>query len=283
MTPPSDDRTGPPADATSSGGPVRVTGLASVLLAPNPGPMTLDGTRSYVLAAPGAGTRVVVDPGPDDVAHLTALAAGPRVEVVLITHRHADHTAGAARFAELTGAPVRAADPAHCHPAGSREAPPLHDGETIRAAGLRIKVLATPGHTGDSTSFHLPDDGPHGSVLTGDTILGRGTTVLSEPDGSLRDYLASLDLLGSLGAATVLPAHGPHLADLSTVVHAYREHRAGRLAQVREALGDRAVDAVTEALVDDVTAAVYGDVAPGVLPAARQSVRAQLRYLAEDA
>ena len=280
MTPPSDDRTGPPAGAAPSGVPVGVTELASVLLAPNPGPMTLDGTRSYVLAAPGARTRVVVDPGPDDVAHLTALAAGPRVELVLITHRHADHTAGAARFAELTGAPVRAADPAHCHPAGSREAAPLRGGETIHAAGLRIEVLATPGHTGDSTSFHLPDDGPHGSVLTGDTVLGRGTTVLAEPDGSLRDYLTTLDVLESFGAARVLPAHGPQLGDLSAVVRAYREHRLDRLAQVRAVLGDQAVVAVTEELVDDVTAAVYGDVAPGVLPAARQSVRAQLRYLA---
>jgi glyoxylase-like metal-dependent hydrolase (beta-lactamase superfamily II) len=279
----SHDRTGQAADTAPSGVPVRVTGLASVLLAPNAGPMTLDGTRSYVLAAPGAGTRVVVDPGPDDVAHLTALAAGPRVEVVLITHRHADHTAGAARFAELTGAPVRAADPAHCHPARSREATPLRGGETIHAAGLRIEVLATPGHTGDSTSFHLPDDGPHGSVLTGDTVLGRGTTVLAEPDGSLRDYLTSLDMLESIGAATVLPAHGPHLGDLSAVVRTYREHREVRLAQVRTALGDRAGGAVTEALVDDVTAMVYGDVAPGVLSAARQSVRAQLRYLAEGA
>lgn len=262
---------------------MRVTGQASVLLAPNPGPMTLDGTRSYVLAAPGAGTRVVVDPGPDDVAHLTALATGPRVELVLITHRHADHTAGAARFADLTGAPVRAADPAHCHPAGSGEAAPLRGGETIHAAGLRIEVLATPGHTSDSTSFHLPDDGPHGSVLTGDTILGRGTTVVSEPDGSLRDYLTSLDLLGALGAATVLPAHGPHLDHVGAVARAYREHRLARLAQVRAVLGDRARSPVTEGLVDEVTAAVYADVDRGVLPAARQSVRAQLRYLAQDA
>ena len=283
MTRPSDDRTRPPAGAAPSGTPERVTDRASVLLAPNPGPMTLDGTRSYVLAAPGARTRVIVDPGPDDAAHLTALADGPRVEVVLVTHRHADHTAGAARFAELTGAPVRAADPAHCHPAGSREAAPLRGGETIHAAGLTIEVLATPGHTGDSTSFHLAEDGPAGSVLTGDTILGRGTTVIAEPDGSLRDYLTSLDLLESLGAATVLPAHGPRLDGLAAVVRAYREHRLARLAQVRRALGPRAGAPVTDELVDAVTAAVYPDTDPAVLPAARQSVRAQLRHLAEDA
>ncbi|MFD6093526.1 MBL fold metallo-hydrolase [Oerskovia sp. NPDC060338] len=276
--------------------PVRVTDHASVLLAPNPGPMTLDGTRSYVLAAPGARTRVVVDPGPDDVAHLTALADGPRVELVVITHRHADHTAGAARFAELTGAPVRAADPTHCHPAhpatgGAAGGPgpagaaaPLRGGEVLHAAGLRIEVVATPGHTADSVSFRLPDDGPHGSVLTGDTILGRGTTVISTPDGSLRDYLASLDVLEAFGTATVLPAHGPHLGDLSAVVRAYRDHRLGRLAEVRAALaGSGIAEApVTDQLVEQVTAIVYGDVAPGVLPAARQSVRAQLRYLAES-
>ncbi|KZM35729.1 MBL fold metallo-hydrolase [Oerskovia enterophila] len=272
--------------------PVRVTDHASVLLAPNPGPMTLDGTRSYVLAAPGARTRMVVDPGPDDVAHLSALADGPRVELVLVTHRHADHTAGAARFAELTGAPVRAADPVHCHPAGGGPlggsahggtAEPLHGGEVLHAAGLRIEVVATPGHTADSLSFRLPDDGPRGSVLTGDTILGRGTTVISAPDGSLSDYLTSLDTLEAFGAATVLPAHGPHLDDLSAVVRAYREHRLGRLAEVRAALAAAGLagDPVTDRLVEQVTAIVYGAVTPGVLPAARQSVRAQLRYLAE--
>ena len=138
----------------------------------------------------------------------------------------------------MTGAPVRAADPAHCH-----GAPPLQDGETIRAAGTDIRVLATPGHTSDSLCFHLPQDGPHGSVLTGDTILGSGTTVLDYPDGTLRDYLDSLDRLERLGPATVLPAHGPVLPALDAVARAYRDHRQGRLEQVRAALAALGADA----------------------------------------
>ena len=178
----------------TSRGIVRSSELTRFHLAPNPGPMSLDGTNSYLIGAPEAAGRVAVDPGPLDEPHLRALAGDGTVELILITHRHADHTAAAARFSELTGAPVRAADPAHCH-----GAPPLEDGETILAAGVEIRVVATPGHTSDSLCFHLPQDGPHGSVLTGDTILGSGTTVLDYPDGTLRDYLESLDRLERLG------------------------------------------------------------------------------------
>src|SRR5690606_35631623 len=126
---------------------------------------------------PDAASVVVVDPGPLHEGHLAALAATGRVELILITHHHHDHTEGSARLAALTGAPVRAADPAYC--VGGE---PLVDGEEIEAAGILIRVLATPGHTADSLCFVLPTDGEHGSVLTGDTILGRGTTIIAHPD-----------------------------------------------------------------------------------------------------
>lgn len=232
--------------------------------------MSLDGTNSYLLGAPDAGSTVVVDPGPLDEQHLDELAAARTVELVLITHRHADHTAAAARFHELTGAPVRAADARHCH-GGS----PLMDGETILAAGVEIRVIATPGHTSDSLCFYLPADGPHGSVLTGDTILGRGTTVLDFPDGKLGDYLATLDTLETLGPATVLPGHGTVLPALDAVVRAYRDHRHERLAQIRAALAALGPDAG----VGDVTDAVYADIDPAVRAAAENSVAAQLEYL----
>ena len=249
---------------------LRSSELTRFRLAPNPGPMSLDGTNSYLIAAPGAAATVVVDPGPLDEEHLQELAQAGAVELILITHRHADHTAAAARFAEITGAPVRAADPVHCH-AGS----PLRDGEVLQGAGVEIRVLATPGHTSDSVSFHLPDDGPTGSVLTGDTILGQGTTVLDYPDGTLGDYLDSLDRLERLGAAAVLPAHGPVLPALDTVVRAYREHRQERLAQIRAALELLGRDARPEAVAD----VVYADVGPSVRRAAELSVAAQLAYL----
>ncbi|MFE6968662.1 MBL fold metallo-hydrolase [Isoptericola sp. NPDC057653] len=250
----------------------------TVVRADNPGPMTLDGTRSYVLRAPGSASCVVVDPGPDVEGHLATLAGAGPVEVVLVTHRHADHTAGSARLHELTGAPVRAADPAHCH--GGE---PLRGGERIDAAGLRLDVVATPGHTADSVSFVVtgPDDVP--VVLTGDTVLGRGTTVIAEPDGSLRDYLASLDVLERAGDGRVgLPGHGPALDDLGEAVRAYRAHRLERLDQVRAALAGLGRDPSTDDdLADAVVAQVYADVDPSVRRAARQSVVAQLAYLAD--
>ncbi|XAS62950.1 MBL fold metallo-hydrolase [Micrococcaceae bacterium Sec5.8] len=249
---------------------LRSTELTRFRLAPNPGPMSLNGTNSYVISAPGAAGTVVVDPGPLDEPHLQDLAGAGAVELILITHRHADHTAAAARFAELTGAPVRAMDPAHCV-GGS----PLVDGEVIQAAGTDIRVVATPGHTSDSVCFHLPHDGARGSVLTGDTILGLGTTVLDFPDGTLGDYLASLEKLKRLGPATVLPAHGPLLPALDTIVRSYQDHRQDRLAQIRSALDHLGPDAGVAAVAD----AVYAAVDPAVRPAAELSVAAQLHYL----
>ena len=236
--------------------------LTRRILAPNAGPMTLDGTNSYLIAAPDAGSVVVVDPGPLDDAHLAALAATP-VVLVLLTHRHHDHSESRGRFAELTGAPVRAFDPAYCV-----DGSPLRADEMIEAAGTRIRVVHTPGHTSDSVSFHLPDDGPTGSMLTGDTILGRGTTILDFPDGTLGDYLGSLNTLRAFGPATVLPAHGPVLPDLSAVSDAYRRHREERLEQIRAALAQLGPDASVEAVTD----LVYVDAPAGVRFAAEASV-----------
>ncbi len=249
---------------------VRSSPLTRYRLADNPGPMSLDGTKSYIIAASEEGTCVVVDPGPDQEDHLQGLAAAGEVALILITHRHPDHTAGAERFHQLTGAPVRAADPAFCF--GGE---PLRDGEVIEAGGTQIQVLATPGHTSDSVCFYLPRDGSNGSILTGDTILGRGTTVLDYPDGTLQDFMASLDKLGKLGPATVLPAHGPDLENLESVVLTYRDHRDERLAQIRAALGTLGEGAT----VQEITDAVYADVPASVRPAAELSVAAQLEYL----
>jgi len=246
------------------------TALTRRIRAHNPGPMTLDGTNSYIIAADSSAPVVIVDPGPLEEAHLAALAGAGTVELILVTHHHPDHTDGSARLHELTGAPVRAADPAFCHGGET-----LHDGEVIHAGGVDITVLATPGHTSDSLCFWLKNDGDHGSVLTGDTVLGQGTTVISYPDGTLGDYLASLETLGSLGPATVLPGHGPALPDLAAVARLYQAHRGERLAQVRAAVarlgGDPEAAAVAEL--------VYADVPANVRAAARLSVQAQLDYL----
>ncbi len=251
----------------------RITELASVQLAPNPGPMTLDGTNSYLLRRKTGGPAVVVDPGPKDAAHLQALAAAGPVELIVITHHHRDHTEGAATLHALTGAPVRAPSAADCH--GGEV---LTGGERIIAAGLAIEVLATPGHTADSVCFVLPDDGAHGSVLTGDTVLGRGSTVIGIPDGTLAQYLHSLRLLASLGPMRGLPAHGPDLPDLAAACAQYLAHRKERLDQVRGALAELGI-AAADADLDQLQGAVYGDVDPSVQFAARHSLAAQLAYL----
>ncbi|WP_235833484.1 MBL fold metallo-hydrolase [Glaciibacter flavus] len=244
--------------------------LTRRVLAPNAGPMTLDGTNSYLIGAdPVEMGVVVVDPGPDDGAHLEALAADA-VALILITHHHADHVDGVRAFAELTGAPVRAVDPDWCI-----GAEPLRDGEIIEGGGAQIHVLLTPGHTADSACFLLPDDGPNGSVLTGDTVLGRGTSIIADPDGALGAYLDTLRRLRDLGPATVLPGHGPSLPDLVAICDAYLAHRAERLDELRAALESLGADA-SPASVTDI---VYAETDAAVRPAAEASVRAQLAYL----
>ncbi|MFF7393322.1 MBL fold metallo-hydrolase [Streptomyces scabiei] len=252
------------------------TARAVNVLAPNASVMTLDGTNTWIVSEPDSDLAVVIDPGPLDDAHLrnvvaTAEKAGRRVALTLLTHGHPDHAEGAARFAELTGTNVRALDPAlRLGDEG------LGAGDVVSVGGLELRVVPTPGHTADSLCFHIPADR---AVLTGDTVLGRGTTVVAHPDGRLGDYLDSLRRLRSLtvddGVHTVLPGHGPVLEDAQGAVEFYLAHRAHRLAQVETAVenGHRSPG--------DVVAHVYADVDRSLWPAAELSVRAQLEYLTE--
>jgi glyoxylase-like metal-dependent hydrolase (beta-lactamase superfamily II) len=243
-----------------------VTDTASVLLANNPGLMTLEGTNTWVLRGDGSDEIVVVDPGPDDDEHIANIAGLGRIAVVLISHRHGDHTDAIDKLVERTGAPVRSAGSGFLRGLS----PELTDGEVIDAAGLRITVLATPGHTADSLSFVLDD-----AVLTADTVLGRGTTVIDNEDGSLADYLESLHRLRGLGQRTVLPGHGPELPNLAAVASGYLAHREQRLEQVRSALRDLGDDATTRQVVEHV----YVDVDEELWDVAEWSVQAQLDYL----
>ncbi|MGW7256073.1 MBL fold metallo-hydrolase [Streptomyces sp. NPDC054834] len=246
------------------------------VLAPNASAMTLDGTNTWIVSEPGSELAAVVDPGPLDDGHLRAVVdaaekAGKRVALTLLTHGHPDHAEGAGRFAELTGTRVRALDPAlRLGDEG------LAAGDVITVGDLELRVVPTPGHTADSLCFHLPADR---AVLTGDTILGRGTTVVAHPDGRLGDYLDSLRRLRSLtvddGVHTVLPGHGPVLEDAQGAVEFYLAHRAHRLAQVETAVEDG------YRTPGQVVAHVYADVDRTLWPAAELSVRAQLDYLSE--
>jgi len=249
------------------------TERAQCLLAPNPSLMTLDGTNTWLVCEPGSAAVIVIDPGPDDESHLQRIRAvvaerGQRVARIVLTHRHIDHSAGAPRLAELTGASVRAVDPSHR--LGSEG---LAAGDVLDSSGCELRIIATPGHTDDSVCLHLPADNV---VLTGDTVLGRGTAVIAD-DGSLGDYLESLRRLRAMteetGLSVLLPGHGPLLADPAGVLDFYLTHRAERLDEVRAAVaaGDR-----TPA---EIVPRVYAAVDPALWPFAESSVRAQLRYL----
>jgi glyoxylase-like metal-dependent hydrolase (beta-lactamase superfamily II) len=243
-----------------------VTETASVLLCNNPGLLTLEGTNTWVLRGPGSDEMVVVDPGPEDDEHLARIAELGKIPLVLISHKHEDHTGCIDKIVDRTGAVVRSVGSGFLRGLGG----PLADGEVIDAAGVRITVMATPGHTADSVSFLLDD-----AVLTADTVLGRGTTVIDKEDGSLRDYLDSLQRLRGLGHRTVLPGHGPDLEDLESVSDMYLTHREERLDQVRDALRALGDDATTRQIVEHV----YTDVDEKLWDAAEWSVQAQLDYL----
>lgn len=237
--------------------------------ADNPSAMTLEGTNTYVLSV-GAG-NVVVDPGPLIDEHLHAIVALGPVVGTMLTHGHLDHSEAAVRFHQMTGSPVRAMDPSLCI-----DAEPLAvDGATIEVGGLHIEVLHTPGHTADSVSF-VARVGESAGVLTGDTILGRGSTVVAHPDGRLGPYIDSLARLRELRGLVLLPGHGPVHPDVAVVAAEYLAHRRERLDQVRAAVAAGARSART------VVEIVYADVDRSLWPAAEQSVHAQLDYLTNE-
>jgi glyoxylase-like metal-dependent hydrolase (beta-lactamase superfamily II) len=255
---------------------------AQCVLAPNPNIMTLDGTNTWVLREPGARRSVVIDPGPSTPSHLEAVAAAAgEVGVVLLTHHHHDHSESAKEFAQRMGCGVRALDPGY-----RLGAEGLGDGDVVSVDGLEIRVVGTPGHTADSLSFLLPAES---AVLTGDTVLGRGTTVVAHPDGELGAYLSSLDRLHALAeaheVAAIWPGHGPVIADALAVLDYYIAHRHERLGQVEAALATLRAEPHPEGLAADdlprqVVEIVYQDVDPVLWGAAELSVRAQLAYLA---
>ena len=201
---------------------------------------------------------------PSDLAE----AAG-EVAVVLLTHHHLDHSEAAREFAERVGCGVRALDPAY-----RLGGEGLGEGDVVDVDGLELHVVATPGHTADSLSFVLPAER---AVLTGDTVLGRGTTVVAHPDGVLGPYLDSLarirELVEEGCVERILPGHGPVVEQALAVVDGYIDHRHERLDQVRAALtaGDTTARQVVER--------VYADVDPVLWDAAELSVRAQIEHL----
>jgi glyoxylase-like metal-dependent hydrolase (beta-lactamase superfamily II) len=248
--------------------------LVTRVLAPNPSPMTLDGTNSYVVGEPGSGQAFLVDPGPDDAAHLSAVEAAlgardARCVAVLVTHHHGDHAEAALPWGARFGAPVAAASATVAGPGGRILAP----GERLTLAGTTVGVVPTPGHTGDHLAFRLES----GAVLVGDHVLGRGTSVVTHPEGDVVAYLESLRRVHDLGPSALYCGHGPELTqDPGAVLDFYLAHRAYREHQLL------AVLARGPATVDGLVADVYAEVPRQLWPAAAQSTRATLAKLAAE-
>jgi glyoxylase-like metal-dependent hydrolase (beta-lactamase superfamily II) len=239
--------------------------LTAVVLAPNPSPMTLEGTNTYVIGAPASGEVIVVDPGPALDEHRGAVdaAIGERaVAAVVLTHHHADH-AEAAGWASEWGTEAFAFTPELIDAPVSV----LRDGATIARAGVTLTALHTPGHASDHLCLRLTETD---AVLTGDHVLGRGTTVVAWPDGDMQAYMTSLERLAATPATVLYPGHGPAIADPAATVAQYLAHRRDREAQVLGAL--RAGDHTPA----EIVARVYADVDTALHPAAERSVRAHL-------
>ena len=248
--------------------------LVSRVLAPNPSGMTLDGTNTYVVGGPGSGQAVVVDPGPADAGHLAAVEAvlaarDARVVAVLVTHHHGDHAEAAQPWGARFGAPVAAAAAAVAGSGGRVLSP----GEQLRLAGTTIGVIPTPGHTADHLAFRLES----GAVLVGDHVLGRGTSVVTHPEGDVVAYLESLRRVHDLGPSALYCGHGPELTvDPLAVLDFYRAHRAFREQQLLTAL------AAGPRTVEQLVAEVYAAVPEALWPAAAQSTRATLAKLVTE-
>ncbi|MGH7459252.1 MAG: MBL fold metallo-hydrolase [Longimicrobiaceae bacterium] len=228
----------------------------------NPSAMTLDGTRTFVV---GSTQPAVIDPGPDDPAHLGAvlrLLAGVVPVVVLTTHAHPDHAAGARAISRATTAPV-------LHPA---------DGELTATDAGELQAVATPGHTPDHFCF-LFNSSRGRVVFVGDLLMGEGyTTLVAPPEGNLHDYLASLERIRRLDPVLLLPAHGPPIRAPDKALTSYRRHREERIGQLRAVLERRPGPARPGELVDEV----YGELDPRLRAAAVGSLEAVLAYLARS-
>jgi len=256
--------------------------MLRTLIAPNPSPMTLDGTRTFII---GDHTPAVIDPGPIDEEHLAGLVAalhGRTPVSILLTHLHPDHAAGAPALAARTGARI------HLGRGGVAtellSAPPvelLSEDNTIQTDGGTLRAISTPGHSPEHFSFvwsgtHAPGEG---AVFVGDLLMGSGdTTLVAPPEGNLRDYLASLRKLEETGASVLYPSHGPPIMDPAAALARYRAHRLDRIAQVAEAL-----EAYPEAGTEKLVSVIYGtSLDPSLVQAAAGSIRAVMDYLAGE-
>jgi glyoxylase-like metal-dependent hydrolase (beta-lactamase superfamily II) len=249
-------------------------GVARVL-AHNPSAFTYYGTQTYVV---GDDEVAVIDPGPDDPAHLEALVdsvGGRRLAAILCTHTHRDHSPAARPLSERTGAPVIGCAPLALEAVGPRAdasfdgdySPDrvLEDGESIEVDGRSLIAVATPGHTSNHLCFAWGD-----ALFTGDHVMGWSTTVVVPPDGDMADYMASLDKLRKRGDRIYFPAHGPPVTNPAQYVRHLVGHRLQREAQILRLVTEHPRD------IPDIVANAYPGLDPRLTTAAGGSVYAHL-------
>lgn len=235
------------------------------VLAPNPGPFTLEGTNTWVI---GEGPSVVVDPGPDDPGHiLRVLDEAEPLGAIVLTHRHEDHAPGAVRLGEASGAPVYA-----FRPEGDERK--LEDGVIVEAGSVRLRAVHTPGHSSDHVCYLLESER---ILFSGDTLLGQGTSVVDPPDGDMASYVRSLRKLRDLEPATVYPGHGPPILTPVGRLDYYIRHREEREEAVVAAL-----EAGKRSPAEMVPGIYGGEIGADLFPAAERSVLAHLLKLERE-
>jgi glyoxylase-like metal-dependent hydrolase (beta-lactamase superfamily II) len=264
---------------------VPVSPLVRRIVAGNAGPFTFTGTCSYVV---GHGDVAVVDPGPEDAAHIDALCRaleGETVSQIVVTHTHRDHSPGARLLQARTGAPIvgcaphRAARPlaegegAALDASADREHSParvLGAGDSIAGPGWTLAALPTPGHTANHLCFALPEEG---ALFSGDHVMAWSTSIVAPPDGSMADYMASLALLLERGERRYWPGHGGPVTQPARFVRGLLQHRRHREAAILDRLraGDR--------FIAEIVPRLYAGIAPALHKAAALSVFAHLEDL----
>lgn len=271
--------------APETGRPVTVAERVVRVSAPNATPYTFTGTNSFLV---GHERLAVLDPGPDDASHLAALLAaidGRPVEAIVLTHTHKDHSALAPRLKAITGAPIwfegqhRLSRPARrferngvarSSDFGLVPDRQLRDGEVIAPGGVALRVVATPGHCRNHLAFALEGTA---LLLSGDHVMGWNSTLVSVPDGSMGDYLASLRKVIALEQTHYLPAHGGPIVDGRGMAEALLAHRLGRNRQIVEAVAAGARS------MRQLLGAVYPGLKPQVIPAALMTLAAHVEFL----
>ncbi|HEY7458561.1 MAG TPA: MBL fold metallo-hydrolase [Xanthobacteraceae bacterium] len=256
------------------------------ILAPNPGPFTFTGTCTYIV---GEGELAVIDPGPEDATHVTAILDATRAETVkqiVVTHTHRDHSGGVPLLRQKTGAttygegPHRAARPLHESEASRLEAGAdqtfvpevrLRDGDLVEGPGYALEAITTPGHAANHLAFALKG---HDCLFSGDHVMAWSTPIVAPPDGSMGDYLKSLEKLRARRETFYLPGHGPPAHDAPRLVERYLEHRAAREAAILRRLerGESDIPALVQA--------IYIGLDPRLTGAAGYTVLAHLEHLA---